>query len=333
MGWDAHSFLVADPSGPDGSPDFIAYLLPSGFDPEIPAVPSADFAHVITLVGANVMPAQSGTSAAVDLLWQIEAPAPAPDYAFVAEICDVYDWCWVRASRDGSLERGVNATYTSEEWSAGERLLTRIDVPIPQGVPPGSYTVRVSIFSSQAGARLPLVDASGGFAGFQAEVGPLAITANPHPDLEDLPIQFPTEVEAAPGVTLLGYDLPQTTARPGETIYLAAYWQNESMHSSDLPVTLRLGDAVLYTGDPVHGSYPVTDWQIGELITDRYAPRLPRDLEAGTYPLTLQLGDGDPVPLGEIAIEGSTHTFDPPDFDDAACGACRIRGSGEFAGV
>ncbi len=305
-------YLVASPAGPDGTPDFCAYLLPEEMDFTVFPIRPTMFAGVIQLEGARLIPTQSGEVASVDLAWRILAPPPQPDLAFVVEVCDAWDWCWVRANRDGTLERGQNNTYISAQWAPGERLLTRIDVPLPQGIPPGEYYVRASIFSAQADSRLPVVDATGGYAGFYSMVPGLTIEANTQPDLDSLPMRTRLMRRITPYITLVGYDLTTQAARQGERIDLALHWLSEGRQPADADVTIRLGQATLYQGGPVHGTYPLSEWQANELITDRYALHMPVDLAAGEYPLMVRLGDSAIVGLGSIAIEAIERRFEPP---------------------
>jgi len=312
--WDTwlKQYLVVAPLGPDGTPDFRAYRIPPDARFDVQPQNSANFSNVVVLEGAKFYPTLSGTSATVDLVWRILAPAPAADYAFVGEVCDSFGWCWVKATQDGTLERGVNSTYTSEQWSAGERLLTRMQIPLQQGIPPGKYTVHVSIFSSTANSRLAVIDDQGGFSGLAAEVGPLEITPNASPDLSTVPIQYKLSQKVTNQVNLLGYDRPADTARSGEQLNLALYWLCKNSVLKREAITLRLGDQTLVGGDPVHGTYSTSAWQPGELIVDRYNSRLPYDLPAGSYPLTVQFGSSGPVALGQIAIEAATRNFEPP---------------------
>jgi hypothetical protein len=63
---------------------------------------------------------------------------------------------------------------------------------------------------------------------------------------------------------------------------------------------------------PVHGTYPLTQWQPNELITDRYHLRLPADLNAGIYPVVVRLGDSIPIELGILTVQEMTRRFDAP---------------------
>jgi hypothetical protein len=186
-------------------------------------------------------------------------------------------------------------------------------VPLPEGMPPGDYTVRVSLFSASAGERLSLLDEAGGFAGQYAELRPLTITRSTHPDLSAIPIQYRLGQPITGSIQLVGYDYPQTTARQGEPIPLSLYWLAQGAPDVDSPVTLMLSDGtILYQGDPVQNTYPFAAWKAGELVMDRYAPRLPVDLPGGSYDLLLQVGEAEPITLGRLTVEALARQFSFP---------------------
>ncbi len=306
-------YRVAAPPGPDTSPDFFAYLLPEGFEIGWPGVPGVSFANLIVLESATLHPAKSGTEATADLGWRILAPADQPDYAFVAEVCDAWGWCWVRINLDGTIERGQNNTYNSTQWTPGERLYTRLTIPLAQGMPPGDYVVRVSVYSAAGDRRLPVLDESGGFAGQYAMVEGLRIEASRSPQVGKLPMQQRPKQEIAPSITLLGYDVPAEAVRPGERINVALYWLSEVRQRDDYTVTLGLDEGtILYRGDPVHGTHPVSAWRAGELIADRYSLRLPHDLPPGEHTLSLRFDNGPPIGLGSLVVRATDRRFELP---------------------
>jgi hypothetical protein len=81
---------------------------------------------------------------------------------------------------------------------------------------------------------------------------------------------------------------------------------------------------VIYQSDPVHGTYPTSQWIDGEIIVDRYDVRLPlsfSDQPAGDYTLSLALEtrQGDtvlgPVTLGDLVLLDTDRVFDVPEMD------------------
>ena len=87
-------------------------------------------------------------------------------------------------------------------------------------------------------------------------------------------------------------------------------------------VRLTLGTTLLAEGDPVHGTYPTADWAAGEVVADRYDPRVPLDTAPGTYPLHLELLASDAETaldaiLGQVAVQETGRLFVPPTIDHA----------------
>ncbi len=300
------------PPGPDGTPDFYAYRLPPTFDPGLPAVGPVNFGNIIQLEGAKLYPTISGGEAVADLAWRVLAAPVQPDYYFVAEVCDGWGRCWPRVGPDGQAAGGISQAVLSNRWQPGERMVVRLRVPLALGAPPGEYDVRVRIVSNTAPV-LPVLSTTGAFAGLYASTGPLTVTPGTTPALDELSLQYLLEQAAAPGLTLLGYDLASPQVRPGERLGLTLYWLAGSVPRRELPVILWLGDAyTLYQGDPVHGTRPISVWQPGELVADHYSNRLPLDVAPGVYALRVQVGDYEPVILGRLQVMEATRRFDLP---------------------
>jgi hypothetical protein len=301
-------YLVAAPPGPDGTPDFWVYHLSAGADLPVEFEPlQAAFGDMISLEGAAVHPAKSGGDVIADLAWHVLAHADQPDYAVVAQICDAWGWCW-------GWEPARNDAYPSKLWTPGEQVLTRLAIPLPAGAPPGDYTLRIGLYSAEAGVRLPLLDAGGAFAGTYAEVGPIrAARADAYLPASELPIQHRERHQITPGLTLLGYDRANDSARTGERLRLALYWRAGEQIDAAGQVTISLDDGTtLYQGVPVHGTYPMSEWVSGEVVVDRYDPHLPHDLAGGDYRVLLSVDGSPPVDLGPLHVEAVERAFMPP---------------------
>jgi hypothetical protein len=300
-------YRLPAPPGPDGDADYFIFRLPPGFAPDIPAADPATFGGAIRLEGAALRPVEAGRGTAVDLLWTVLARPAHPGYFFAVRVCDAGGRCWGDPAREARSE-----AYQSGRWEAGERVLVRVPVRTPVGLPPGDYTARVRVRSDTA-KGLPLTDAAGGFAGLYAEVGPLVVLPNPEPDAAAIPFDERIDREAAPGVTLLGYRMAAWQARPGERIDLTLYWRADDAPAGDDAVRLALdGGPTLYEGDPAGGGYPTGRWGRGEIVADRYTVRVPADTPPGEYALRVRLGDGEPIRLGALAVAEAARRFETP---------------------
>jgi len=307
---------AASPLAPDGTPAFHAYRV--GPSPDLrPTHPlTANLAHVALVLGYDVVgegEPRSGESAEVVV--------------------------WFRV---------LNTPDRGE--TAGEWIVDHLSIPVAPGAPPGDYTIHFSLYSSGAGSTLPALDDTGRYAGtgvgLDLRLARAATPALPVPSVaEESKVKGPpspnildaldirTRLDAhAEGLTLLGANLDTSNARPGERLYLTLFWWAEEPPLPSYDVVLTLGDVTLYMGAPVHGTYPTSDWVAGELVVDRYDPRLPRDVPPGDYPLRLRLGAGSvrdrseragdqpehehwqsqPLDLGVVTVQAMERAFDVP---------------------
>jgi hypothetical protein len=147
------------------------------------------------------------------------------------------------------------------------------------------------------------------------------------------------------GLTLLGADLDSTQARPGERVHLTLFWRADR-ESADCVVNLLLQnsaghDLSLYSGAPVHGTYPSGRWQKGEIVIDRYNPRLPlapNDLQPGDYAVALSLSgpDGetliDSLVLGRLTLVATERVFETPQIRNTPVEQTTLAAQIEFLG-
>jgi hypothetical protein len=178
------------------------------------------------------------------------------------------------------------------------------------GAPPGDYTVRFTLYSPSADARLPVLDETGAYAGTYVEFPVRLTRSRTSPLIEDLVIRNRLDV-GMDGLTLLGANLDTSAARPGEPVFLSLFWQADEASLQAHDVSLRLGDIDLHRGDPVHGTYPFSGWAVGEVVVDRYDSRLPLETPPGRYPLRVWVAD-DVVDLGHVTVQETARTFDVP---------------------
>jgi len=294
--------LIAAPPGPDGAPAFHAYRV--GPAPDLaPTHPlTADLAHAALLCGYDIVgEPRSGESAEVAVWWRVLNRPDRGDYGPVARLTDPWGFVW------GETQP---FHYPSEQWTPGELVIDHLSIPVALGAPPGDYLVHFSLYSPSGGSLLPVLDDADRYAGTYVELPLHLARAAVPPDIADLDIRSRLDARAG-GLTLLGVNLDTTSARPGERLYLTLFWRADEAPLPDHDVHLTLGDRRLYAGAPVHGTYPISAWVAGEVVTDRYAPRLPRDMPPGDYPLRLRLGDLA-LDLGVVAVQAIERIFDIP---------------------
>jgi 4-amino-4-deoxy-L-arabinose transferase-like glycosyltransferase len=183
-------------------------------------------------------------------------------------------------------------------WQPGQLEMDYYTLPSTPGTPPGEYTIEVAVYDAESGVRLQLSDAAARVSASSLTVGSLQIIKplSP-PQVEPMERLSPDDTDIAPGLKLLGYDLPARVASPGETIRIALYWRATEDLTHDYLTSLQLRDEegnvwLEQEGRPVDGDYPTTQWSAGEIIKDWHHVHLPPDTPSGRYELLLQVLEG-----------------------------------------
>ncbi len=135
------------------------------------------------------------------------------------------------------------------------------------------------------------------------------------PPVTDLAPQHPLGVWADGRVHIVGYDLPTTTVRAGESLTLVLYQGvTETLDGIWMPYA-QLGPVeARWTTD---SRVLTPQWQPGEIIAEKYAIPVPFDLPPGEYPLCLGYADltgGRPTltfSTGETTVALATITVLP----------------------
>ncbi len=288
--------------GPDFRPAFHAYRVDSTDVPAPSHAVTADFGHAADLLGYQILNRpRSGESVEVAVWWRVLNVPAQGDYKPIVRLADPWAFTW------GETQP---FHYPSEQWTSGEVIVDHLSLPIAPGAPPGDYALRFGFYSPGADQRLPVLDESGAYAGTYVEL-PVRLRRAPSPPaLAALDIRQRLDVPLG-DLTLLGANLDTRAARPGERLYLTLFWRADDTPRQDHTVTLTLGEATLYEGAPVHDSYPTDRWTAGEIVADRYNPRLPREMPAGDQPLRVHVA-GASVELGSVAVEATERSFEPP---------------------
>ncbi len=319
----------AAPPGPDGAPSewrlykgngapaFYAYRV--GPAPDLaPTHPlTADLGHAALLMGYDVVDhPHSGQRIELAVWWQVKGVPNWGDYGPVARLTDPWGLIWGET---------LAFHYPAEQWTPGEWVVDHLSIPVNPGAPPGEYAVRFSFYSASGDSLLPVLDDEGRYAGTAVELPVHLARATEPPTPDDLGIR--THLDArTDGLTLLGANLDTTSARPGERLYLTLFWRAEDAPPPDIDVTLTLGGTTLYADAPVHGTYPTSEWSAGEVIADRYDPRLPLETPPGDHSLRLRLqnvdgtdvaavdraSDGLAFDLGTVVVQETKRIFTPP---------------------
>lgn len=218
----------------------------------------------------------------LDLFWQGgEAPVAETYLVFRLVGPDDHDW----------LVRGHDlVTRAVAAWPGDGLLRLSYHLPLPVGMPPGSYTLFLQPFAGEHGPAL-------GAAQPLADVEIAAGAYRP----SSLPIE-PFSLRFDNGLTLKYVETPVSDVRPGHTLPLALYWQGSAATPPPSELSFQL-DVMGPDGtirppikDPPGADWPAT-WPLGALIKEETGIYIRPDTEPGRYRLRWRLQDGDePVP-------------------------------------
>jgi len=117
----------------------------------------------------------------------------------------------------------------------------------------------------------------------------------PHPNmlaqLADI-YNDPNTVLFQEKVSLLGYDLDTTWAKPGGLVVLTLYWRADTPVFLPYKVFTQVGQEKTWAqadSEPACGNFPTYNWRTGDQFVDRHVISLPVDMPPGEYPIQVGL--------------------------------------------
>jgi hypothetical protein len=285
-------------------------------EPPEPPIPELDEAYLfgdrVQLLGA----AGQATSSRGELTVRWGLALPGGRYTVHLTLRDGWGHSW--ATLEAPLLNEV--LFYPEHWEVGERPEVQYTVRLPAGIPPAEYTWELSLYDSESGARLPLLDSQGGFHGvtYRYEGVSVPFPVEPPPIGE---LEVPVEVNARwldGALTLLGHAFPPESLLAGEGIGLELYWRSLGSLPDGLSLQVTLGEAV-HTLIPLSRT-PSGQWQPGGLIREKYTLMTPPEMPAGQYPLRIVpvTADGTPldgstITLGSVEVVSPDRLFELPE--------------------
>ncbi|MCP5097809.1 MAG: hypothetical protein GY943_19860, partial [Chloroflexi bacterium] len=294
----------------NGEPTFMAYELanPPAISPTNPI--DINFGNAITLQGYDVIDA--GDAVQLMLYWRVNG-RPAANFTPFVHLEDQWGHRWSQVE---------TFAYPAEQWHTGEWVVQQVDVPIPYGMPPGDYRLKVGLFEGAGGTQLPRFDENGRYAGGTFNIENVSINARTVPNNLPQPSVVINEI-IAPGLQLIGYERGATSVATGEPFGMAFWWQaTQSLPNYQYQLQLVQNDAVreLLTAVPIHNSYPFPAWESNQFTIDHQQTILPQDLAAGDYLLQFHLLDANDdaiytTELGNLTVTATERNFVAPEMD------------------
>ena len=111
----------------------------------------------------------------------------------------------------------------------------------------------------------------------------------------DQQVSTPANYRFGDHIQLLGYDLKQTTVKPGGELEVVLYWTASDEVDDDYYVSVQIVDltdgskAGQRDGEPGCNRFPTASWVPGDRILDRYHVPIPSDAQPGKYVLYITM--------------------------------------------
>lgn len=271
----------------------------------------------LALTGAWVeQGASADTAVTVALRWHLQNALPVNHHA----VFTLATAAGLPLSQTG--EPLVDAAgRPADQWPAGHVVTTTHVLPIPLGTPPLPLTLRIGVDRLADGAvtAVEVADATGAPQGVFVTL-PTMITltparqpgGNPYDLPPGLP-RLPEPLWVADGLQLTAVGQDRSQASGGQTVLVSLEWQVTVPPAPDVPPRLQLvlGEQVV-VDVPLGSYYPISQWRAGDIVLEHTLLPLPADVAAGTAVLSLEIS-GRRIPIGQLQIGASDHTFTPPD--------------------
>lgn len=215
---------------------------------------------------------------------------------------------------------------TTAHWPPGKSAAAYYRLAIPAETPPGTYRLRMVAYRA-GGARL--APARGGEADLALPLAEVEILPAPLPGVAGAPeASYAMDTAVAPGLYLVGAEIPSAHARPGDRLRVTLTWQaraalNENFYLS-LGLIQRGGEDIDALTPPrplVSQRYPTSRWRPGETLRVHYPFLIPASLESGEYVLGLRLLTSpaqrviSEVALQELNVVARPHRFSVPPME------------------
>lgn len=209
----------------------------------------------------------------------------------------------VIARDDREPRRGLSPTY---RWIAGQSIADQFTFDIPSTAPSGTYAITIGVYDPLADRYLEPRDANGVALDYEAPLATLKIQKDvSSKTASELHIENPLMIDMGE-IRLLGLASLPRTIGSGQRLAIGIYWRARAKPRGDYQVQIELKNAAGVTvlekfGTPAAGTYPTSQWQIGEVLLDWHDLDLPSDLESGEYRMMVYLRDSTKqIILGQV---------------------------------
>jgi 4-amino-4-deoxy-L-arabinose transferase-like glycosyltransferase len=264
-----------------------AYALPEPLTTaQVDAIPrrvETDFGGVMQLLGYDLETesVEPGGQVGVTLYWEALASMER-DHSVFVHLLGEHDR--IVAQRDTFPGLGLLSTTWLEP---GFRWADRYVVPVDaRAYTPDEVQIAVGLYDAASRTRLAVSNGDD-----NVRFGQVEIRGRPGDVPNSISVNFGDRME------LVGYDLSELAARPGETITLTLHWQGLRAMETNYTISAQLVDAAQRKaaqydappsvppngGDEGGGDAPTAAWKPGQKIADARALIIFPDTPAGFY--------------------------------------------------
>lgn len=252
----------------------------------------------------------------VTLFWEALQPLDE-DYRVSLVLRDTQGQEWGRW--DG---RPSAYFYPTDRWRVGRVVFGHYDLALLPGSPPGDYGLYVGVYTEADPVGLDVLDPAGAPQGKRAVLGAVRL-AVPAVGADKVPVPNATQIGLGDGLQLLGWELAQEEAQPGDRLNLVLVWSVEAQPEGEYRVRVLVTDATDQTWEagifqPTNQWHPTSIWLPGQAWRGQITFRLPIQAQPGKAVLAVQLLEangtplGPPGELGTLGVAPTDRVFTPP---------------------
>jgi hypothetical protein len=252
----------------------------------------------------------------VTLFWEALQPLDQ-DYRVSLVLRDTQGQEWGRW--DG---RPTAYFYPTDRWRVGQVVFGRYDLVLLPGSPPGDYGLYVGVYTEADPVGLDVLDPAGAPQGKRAVLGAVRLAV---PAVTPSEVEVPNagRIELGDGLALLGWELTQDEAQPGDRLNLGLVWSVEAKPEADYRVLVLVTDPTGQTWEagifqPTNQWHPTSIWLPGQAWRGQITFRVPIQAQPGEARLAVQLLEANGTlltpagELGTLLVAPTDRVFVPP---------------------
>lgn len=235
-------------------------------------------------------------------------------YTLTVQVLDRDGHPWATDNHD-LVRIGLN-----DATSVAKAYVDQFRLQLPATMPPGDYDLAVSLHDPKADADLIAYQAGG------ESLGDAVTLTTVHVDKDQSSVtagdlkargqlEEPLFVDMQE-IRLLGFKPFPRTVTNGQVVPVGLYWRARAQPQRDYTIAVQLVDAsgrVAFeqASPPANGTWPTTQWNLGEVLLDWHDVTIPSSLEPGTYAMRIAPRDSISGAVAGEAVIGTLTVSSP----------------------